>query len=81
MNDDRLATELPQQTCQVSRISRETRAFSMSLTLSLRTVEISRVFLLNEKTIFLMSQVFSFCGEKLEYTYVRLIDSVLYFIW
>jgi len=27
-----------------------------------------------------MSQVFSFCGEKLEYTYVRLIDSVLYFI-
>ena len=30
------------QTCQVSRISRETHAFSMSLTLSLRTVEISR---------------------------------------
>jgi len=55
-------------------------AFSMSLTLSLRTVEISRIFLLNEKQYFLMSQVFSFCGEKLEYTYVRLIDSVLYFI-
>jgi len=43
---------LPGQTCQVSRISRETHAFSMSLTLSLRTVEISRVFLLNEKQYF-----------------------------
>jgi len=52
------------QTCQVSRVSRETHAFSMSLTLSLGTVEISRIFLLNKKTIFLMSQVFSFCGEK-----------------
>ena len=50
------------QTCQVSRISRETHAFSISLTLSLRTVEISRIFLLNEKQ--LMPQVFSFCGEK-----------------
>jgi len=40
------------QTCQVSRISRETHAFSMSLTLSLRTVEISRIFLLNEKQYF-----------------------------
>ena len=58
----------PLQTCQVSRISRETHAFSMSLTLSLRTVKISRIFLLNEKQYFLMSQVFSFCGEKLEYT-------------
>jgi len=40
------------QTCQVSRISRETHAFSMSLTLSLRTVEISRIFLLKEKQYF-----------------------------
>ena len=40
------------QTCQVSRISRDTHAFSMSLTLSLRTVEISRIFLLNEKQYF-----------------------------
>ena len=40
------------QTCQVSRISRETHAFSMSLTLSLRTVEMSRIFLLNEKQYF-----------------------------
>ena len=40
------------QTCQVSCISRETHAFSMSLTLSLRTVEISRIFLLNEKQYF-----------------------------
>jgi len=40
------------QTCQVSRISHETHAFSMSLTLSLRTVEISRIFLLNEKQYF-----------------------------
>jgi len=39
-------------TCQVSRIWRETHAFSMSLTLSLRTVEISRIFLLNEKQYF-----------------------------
>ena len=52
----------------------------MRLTHSLRTVDISRIFLLNEKQYFLMSQVFSFCGEKLEYTYVRLIESVLYFI-
>jgi len=41
------------QTCQVSRISRETHAFLMSLTLSLdRTVEMSRIFLLNEKQYF-----------------------------
>ena len=40
------------QTCQVSSISRETHAFSMSLALSLRTVEISRIFLLNEKQYF-----------------------------
>jgi len=40
------------QTCQVSRISRETHAFSISLMLSLRTVEISCIFLLNEKQYF-----------------------------
>jgi len=40
------------QTCQVSRISRETHAFLMSLTLSLCTVEMSRIFLLNEKQYF-----------------------------
>ena len=40
------------QTCQVSRISHETHTFSMSLTLSLGTVEISRIFLLNEKQYF-----------------------------
>ena len=41
------------QTCQVSRISHETHAFLMSLTLSLdRTVEMSRIFLLNEKQYF-----------------------------
>jgi len=45
------------QTCQVSRISRATHAFSMSLTLSLRTVEISRIFLLNEKQYFNVTSV------------------------
>jgi len=45
------------QTCRVSRISRETHAFSMSLTLSLRTVEISCIFLLNEKQYFNVRRV------------------------
>jgi len=45
------------QTCQVSRTSRETHTFSMSITLSLRTVEISRIFLLNEKQYFNVTSV------------------------
>jgi len=43
-------SDLSKQTCQVSRIS-------MSLTLSLRTVEISRIFLLNEKQYFNVTSV------------------------
>jgi len=50
-------SDLSKQTCQVSRISRETHAFLMSLTLSLRTVEISRIFLLNEKQYFNVTSV------------------------
>ena len=45
----------------------------MSLTLSLRTVEISRIFLLNEKQYFLLSQMFSFCGAR----EMRVLTSVL----
>ena len=65
--------QLQDQTCQVSRISRETHAFSISLALSLRTGEISRIFLLNEKQYFLLSQVFSFCGAR----EMRVLTSVL----
>jgi len=50
-------SDLSKQTCQVSRILRETHAFLMSLTLSLRTVEISRIFLLNEKQYFNVTSV------------------------
>jgi len=50
----------------------------MSLTLSLRTMEISRIFLLNEKQYFsLMSQVFSFCGEMSSLSRVTFIDTWL----
>jgi len=45
------------QTCQVSRISRETHA------LTLHSGNVTH-FPAQRKTIFLMSQVFSFCGEK-----------------
>jgi len=52
-----------EQTCHVSRISRETHAFSMSLTLTPHSGNVTH-FPAYRKTIFLMSQVFSFCGEK-----------------
>ena len=71
----------------------------MSLTLSLRTVEISRIFFSAKNNIFNVTSVLHLCMVRNEsshsrvthlvyaglatlisYTYVRLIDSVLYFI-
>jgi len=46
------------QTCQVSRISHETHAFLMSLTLSLdRTVEMSRISCSTKNNIFNVTSV------------------------
>ena len=64
------------QVCECTfRPARDSRIFDESQALTPHSENLTH-FPAQRKTIFLMSQVFSFCGEKLEYTYVRLIDSV-----